>query len=267
MSDSTETAPQSIDLADLFCKIQQQLLAKQNLVRSVIPHPGTKGDASELNWLQLLRDYLPGRYQIEKAFVVDSLGTLSQQQDIVIFDRQYSPFILNESGAFYVPAESVYAVIEVKQELNREHIIYAADKAASVRGLHRTSASIQHAGGTYSPKKPFRIPAGIVTISCGWKESFGDSFAKVLTETAASEERQIDFGCVLDSGGFNVSYDASGEPTVRCSDPSFSVMHFLLNLFRTLQFLGTVPAIDVGDYLKWLEMDSGADACDAPDSL
>lgn len=141
-----ETAPahpQSIDLADLFCKLQEQLLAKQNLVRSAIQHPGTKGDASEVNWLQLLRDYLPSRYQIGKAFLVDSKGSLSQQQDIVVFDRQYSHFILNESGALYVPAESVYAVIEAKQDFNRDHVIYAADKAASVRSLHRTSAAIQ----------------------------------------------------------------------------------------------------------------------------
>jgi hypothetical protein len=260
MSEQLPTTPQSIDLADLFCKLQDQLLAKQNLVRSAIPHPGTKGDASEVNWLQLLRDYLPSRYQIEKAFLVDSVGTLSQQQDVVVFDRQYSPFILNESGALYVPAESVYAVIEVKQELNRDHVIYAADKAASVRSLHRTSTSIQHAGGTYPPKSPFRIPAGIVTVSCGWKDAFGEPFIKVLRETAASHERQIDFGCVLDSGGFSVSYNAAGEPTVSHSDASFAIMHFLLNLFRTLQFLGTVPAIDIVEYLRWLEQRECPDA-------
>jgi hypothetical protein len=263
MADFETAEPHTIDLADLFCKFQEQLLAKQNLVRSAIQHPGTKGDASELNWLDLLRDYLPIRYRIEKAFLVDSEGTLSQQQDIVIFDRQYSPFILNESGAFYVPAESVYAVIEAKQDLTREHVVYAGEKAASVRKLRRTSTSIYHAGGTHPPKEPFRIPAGIVTVSQGWKEPFGDSFMKVLTEQAAAEDRRLDFGCVLDSGGFMVAYDAAGEPTVSHSEPSFSVMHFLLNLFRTLQFLGTVPAIDVGEYLRWLEKKSCEDACAA----
>lgn len=127
MPEDLPTSAQSINLADLFSKLQEQLLAKQNLVRSAIPHPGTKGDASEVNWLELLRDYLPSRYQVEKAFLVDSQGALSQQQDVVIFDRHYSPFILNQSGALYVPAESVYAVIEAKQELNRDHVIYAAD--------------------------------------------------------------------------------------------------------------------------------------------
>lgn len=261
MAHSLPTEANSIDLAELFCRLQEQLLAKQNLIRDIVLHPGTKGDASELNWLELLRDYLPKRYRVEKAFLVDSKGTLSQQQDIVIFDRQYSPFILNESGAFYVPAESVYAIIEVKQEMNREHVIYAGEKAASVRSLYRTSAPIYHAGGTHPPKAPFRIPAGIVTVTSGWVEPFGNAFEKVLTEQAASADRQIDFGCVLDGGGFTVSYDASGIPTVTHSDPSFSIMHFLLGLFRTLQFLGTVPAIDIGAYLEWLEKNPCVTAC------
>ncbi len=262
MSDSLPTEAHSIDLADLFCRLQRQLLAKQNLIRDVVLHPGTKGDASELNWLELLRDYLPKRYRVEKAFLVDSNGTLSQQQDIVIFDRQYSPFILNESGAVYVPAESVYAIIEVKQELNRDHVIYAGEKAGSVRRLFRTSAPIYHAGGTHPPKAPFRIPAGVVTVTSGWVEPFGDAFNKVLLEQAASEDRRIDFGCVLDGGGFSVSYDASGIPTVSHSEPSYSIMHFLLGLFRTLQFLGTVPAIDIGAYLEWLEKKPCETACD-----
>lgn len=252
MTGDTPTEPKSIDLAEMFCSIQEGLLAKQNLVRTAIKHSGSKGDASEVNWIQLLRDYLPKRYCIEKAFLVDSKGVLSQQQDIVIFDQQYSPFLLNVSNAFYVPAESVYAVIEAKQELNRSHVIYAAEKAASVRGLHRTSVPIQSASGVLSAKPPFRIPAGIVTVSSEWKDPFGEPLTKVLTETAASEERQIDFGCVLDAGGFSVAYDASGTPTITQSDPSLAVMHFLLNLFKTLQFLGTVPAIDVGEYLNWL---------------
>jgi hypothetical protein len=42
-------------------------------------------------------------------------------------------------------------------------------------------------------------------------------------------------------------------------------MHFLLNLFRTLQFLGTVPAIDVFEYLRWVEKKDCPVVC--PDSL
>jgi uncharacterized protein DUF6602 len=63
--------------------------------RQSFGHPGTKGDASEAVWLQLLQEYLPMRYQAETAHVVDSTGAFSEQIDVVVFDRQYSPFIFN----------------------------------------------------------------------------------------------------------------------------------------------------------------------------
>jgi hypothetical protein len=65
--------------------------------------------------------------------------------------------LLNRDGVLYVPAESVYAIIEVKQELSRTYIKYAGDKIKSVRCLKRTSVPIPHAGGTYKPKPPDRI--------------------------------------------------------------------------------------------------------------
>jgi len=128
--------------------------AKLSLNKKILTHPVSKGNASELEWLSMLSSYLPTRYKVEKAFVIDSEGKVSDQIDIVIFDRHYSPFLLRQNGATYVPAESVYAVIEVKPTLNPASIRYTADKAASVRRLKRTSAPIVHAGGKIdTPKK------------------------------------------------------------------------------------------------------------------
>ena len=63
----------------------------------------------------MLDTYLPKRYQAAKAHVVDSLGNFSQQIDVVVFDRQYSPFIFTYENETIIPAESVYAVFEAKQ--------------------------------------------------------------------------------------------------------------------------------------------------------
>jgi hypothetical protein len=65
---------------------------------SVAPHPVAKGDASEKVWLTLLQNYLPQRYQAATAYVVDSVGKFSDQIDVVVFDRQYSPFIFLYEG-------------------------------------------------------------------------------------------------------------------------------------------------------------------------
>jgi hypothetical protein len=133
----------SVLLAGLHDDIQRKL----ETVRQSFAHPGTKGDASEKVWLELLETYLPKRYQAATAHVVDSKGVFSDQIDVVVFDRQYSPFIFHYQGQTIIPAESVYAVFEAKQAINATQVAYAQRKAASVRRLHRTSLPIPHAGG------------------------------------------------------------------------------------------------------------------------
>ena len=108
----------------------------------------------------MFNDHLPIRYRTEKSFVVDSKGRLSDQIDAVIFDGQYSPLVLNHAGLLYVPAESVYAVFEVKQTLSKAHVEYAGDKARSVRRLERTSVPIHHAGGVYPLELSLRLGVG-----------------------------------------------------------------------------------------------------------
>ena len=132
----------SIDLKQLFTNLQKQMLSRFKTIDDGIEHDTTKGDASELNWISMLRPYLPERYKIDKAFVIDSKENISEQQDIVIYDQYFSPSLFNQNETKYVPAESVYAIIEVKQNLNKEHVEYAGKKAASVRKLHRTSVSL-----------------------------------------------------------------------------------------------------------------------------
>jgi hypothetical protein len=100
--------------------------------------------------------------------------------DVVIFDRQYSPFLAKFKKSNYIPAESVYAVFEVKQDLSTEQIVYAGKKAASVRALHRTATVIQHAGGTFKPRTHFEILAGLLCHSTKWKTPFGIPFVKAL---------------------------------------------------------------------------------------
>src|SRR6266849_7397229 len=118
-------------LAGLHEDIQQRLA----IARKAIAHPGSKGDASELVWLDMLQKYLPKRYSAVKAHVVDSDGNFSDQIDVVIFDRQYSPFVFNFQEQLVVPSESVYAVFEANQTENVGLVTYAQEKAASVRRL------------------------------------------------------------------------------------------------------------------------------------
>lgn len=206
-----------VTVHQLFHGLQTELAARLTHNRAAIAHPSAKGDAAELDWKAMLAGYLPARYTVDKGFVLDSNGRISDQIDLIIYDRQYSPLLFNHAGARYVPAESVYAVFEVKQELTRGNFAYAKEKAASVRSLTRTSASIVHAGGRYDSAKVFEIQAGIVCLDSGWDPAFGRPFEETLTNSAASE--RINIGCALRHGGFDVTY----EPTRKThSSSSFS---------------------------------------------
>ena len=156
-------------LAGLHDDIEQRL----SIARKSFNHPGTKGDASENVWLQMLQTYLPQRYQAASAHVVDSLGKFSDQIDVVVFDRQYSPFIFKFEGQVVIPAESVYAVFEAKQLINAAQVGYAQDKVESVRKLTRTSLPIPHAGGTFPPKPLPYIIGGLVTFESEWNPPLG----------------------------------------------------------------------------------------------
>ena len=99
-----------IDLKDLFYDLQKQMIAKLSTNRSAISHPGTKGDASELNWIQWLKDYLPKRYCVDKAFIIDCDNNISDQIDVVIYDQQYTPFAFNQDSVIYTSRKRICSI-------------------------------------------------------------------------------------------------------------------------------------------------------------
>lgn len=233
-------------LAQLLAGLHDDIQQRLENVRKSFGHPGTKGDASEQVWLELLKTYLPQRYQAAKAHVVDSKGLFSEQIDVVVFDRQYSPFIFHYQGQTIVPAESVYAIFEAKQTIDAAEIEYARKKIASVRHLHRTSLPIPHAGGTYASKPQIPIYGGILAFESEWSPPMGPSLLKTLQESG--DEGRLNLGCIA-AHGFFYRDEAGGYAIVTGGKPATG---FLLKLISQLQFSGTVPMIDVQAYARWL---------------
>ena len=233
-------------LSRLLANVHDDIQHRLSVSRGAFGHSTTKGDASEAVWLELLQTYLPKRYQAEKAHIVDSNGDFSDQIDVVIFDRQYSPFIFSFEEQKVLAAESVYAVFEAKQSINAEQVNYAQDKIQSVRRLYRTSLPIPHAGGTYPPKALPHIIGGLLTFESDWKPPLGQSLLEALDKGLG--ERRLDIGCVAAHGMF--ACDAQGCHGV--SPHAKAATAFLLELIARLQSSATVPMIDVRAYAKWL---------------
>lgn len=230
-------------LAGLHDDIQGKLAA----ARKLLGHPVDKGDVSEAAWLELLSTYLPRRYSADRAYVVDSDGKFSEQLDVVIYDRQYSPFIFVMDRTKIIPAESVYAVFEAKQALNANQVAYAHKKISSVRVLKRTSMPVPHVSGVAEPKPLHHILGGLLTFECDWKPPLGEPLATALL--AGNSVEQIDLGCIaahghyvreLADGGY--TFTAEGKPATA----------FLFELIARLQALATVPMVDIRAYGRWL---------------
>jgi len=240
------------NLSTILAGLHEDIEQKLKTARKSFGHAPTKGDASEQVWLELLNSYLPKRYCAAKAHVVDSNGTFSQQIDVVVFDRQYSPFIFHYQEQKIIPAESVYAVFEAKQSISLGEVDYAHTKVGSVRALHRTSLPIPTANGLAKPKEPSHILGGLLTFESEWTPAMDGSLLNALGKGDTSNH--LDLGCVAAHGIFSRNEKGAYSITPE-SKPATS---FLFELIARLQAVATVPMMDIRAYGKWLE-DSASD--------
>jgi hypothetical protein len=241
---------QEWSLPILLKSLHDDVERKLCTVRECMAHPGTKGDASEDAWMELFKTYLPKRYEVEKAHIVDSKGRFSEQIDVVIFDRQYSPLIFHYQDKTIIPAESVYAVFEAKQAINAEQVKYAKQKIASVRRLGRTNLPVPHAGGTFLKPRPLLpIYGGLLTLETDWKVPMTTSLIKALNNRV-TPRNVLDMGCIAAHGYF--LKDANEKGCYNIVHGSKPATAFLFKLITMLQSRATVPMIDIEAYAKWL---------------
>ncbi len=229
--------------------MQQTMLKTQLEMSSVsITHSGTMGDVNEKHFIEIIKRYLPDRYAVDTGIVIDSDGQTSDQIDVVVFDNQYTPTLLDQQNHRFIPAESVYAVFEVKPRVDKTYLSYAGKKAESVRKLKRTSVPIAHVGGVYPAKSHFEIIAGIISTNIEWADNFGKAFAVAHSELTTMQK----LNCGLSVSGasfdtFNVDYSFTFGPSQN------ALIFFLFRFLQKLQSLGTVAAIDWNAYAEQLE--------------
>lgn len=230
-------------IAELFANQQQKLVAE---LFTPVGHGTTTGDTSENRWRELLRHFLPSRYRVGTGFAVDYLGSCSLQNDIVIYDEQYSPLLWTNDNAVYIPIESVYAVLEVKQTLDLDSFTAAKEKAQALRSLTATSAPITHLTGKTDIKPPIKPIAGLLTRRCAWSPPFGAPFTNAMCD--AGDDGQLDIGCALEGGAWVVPHDADFTATEFVGAEQ-ALVFLSMQLFNLLQALGTVPRMAIPTWL------------------
>lgn len=234
-------------LAGVLIGIERKLISDLKREAKESTHDGTLGDNCEQHWIQLLRNYFPDRYGVDKAFVIDSTGKTSDQQDIVIYDTQYTPAMYGHDRVQYFPREAVYAVLEAKPTVSKQHLDYAGDKAQSVQRLYCSSAPIINAGKNLPPRRTFPALTGLVALDATWKD--GLQSQRFLDNLPTDELRRLDFVITAESG----FYDGRDIESPEVLSGEGSLMRGLFRLLQALQQLGTVPAIDWSLYEEVLQ--------------
>jgi hypothetical protein len=231
---------------------EQRVLAELLRSSSRITHAGDRGEVNEQFFIDFLRAYLPNRYTVDKAIVIDSRGGVSHSIDVIIFDRQYTPTLLDNKKHRYVPAEAVYAVFECKPKIDKEYLEYAGKKVGSVRELFRTSVEIPSASGPLEAKPLLPIVGGILAAEVGWTDGLAKSFQD--NHQALVGNQKLDCGFAASGACFDVFSD---DESYTFGPPENALAFFAFRLLWKLQSMATVPAVDWLAYAETLSNPTG----------
>ena len=240
------------DLAEHWALVQKQMAGSLEAARHQ-NHAGSSGDASEYDWAEWFRHYLPSRYAVLKdACVIDCLGNLSQQIDVVIYDTHFTPRVWVHGEKAWVPSEAVYAVVECKAGLDKETVEAAAKKVASVRSMERRSKT--HTDNTCAVEKkaePKHILGILVADRSDWALPVGRPLTKALG--ALPEAGRLDLICAVGGAGVSIDWNDDGTPEALQVGGDLALIGFFSELVSALQVIGSVAPIDFDAYTDMLE--------------
>lgn len=225
--------------------IKTMFKTKQAVLESklsiLLEHPVTKGEHCESAWIDFFRSFLPSKYAVDKGFVFDSQGAVSDQIDIIIYDALYAPLIFGtEAGEKFITAESVYAVFDSKPKIDKGTLEYTNSKVASVSRLKRSSRGMINAGREVPPRELTHIIGGILAI---------DSVEPDTIRQHLNSFPCIDIGCAIQKTSF-VSYRDNDGTLIDAQFSTYdeSILAFFYIVLDLLYQLGTVAGIDIRDY-------------------
>ncbi|QGH30804.1 DUF6602 domain-containing protein [Kluyvera intermedia] len=97
-------------------------------------HQGVKGTVLEILVSQLFRPLLPADIGMGTGQIIDSYtGKMSNQIDIILYDKAILPPIIFDANTGLFPIESVLYTIEVKTTLNSKELTTAHESAKTIR--------------------------------------------------------------------------------------------------------------------------------------
>jgi hypothetical protein len=183
-------------------------------------HSGEKGQRRENALAEVLREFLPQKYGVASGEILTATDQVSKQMDIIIYDCLHSPTLADASDSKVIPAEAVYAVIEVKPNLKSARDMQAAlDNIASAKSLSRTAVVASHGGHRqhHGPKGNSPLLGAIFTYGDHWStERLGDEML-----SRCDKQPQMEWPDVICAGteGVVMWADKASTTSVQLCDP------------------------------------------------
>ena len=101
--------------------------------RNALIHPGEYGMYREQRFRSLLQSFLTRNYSVSDGFIISSVNNnVTTQCDVLVHNAFSMPLTDGGLGKFY-PVEDIYAIIEIKSDLDKPAFIKALRKLAEVK--------------------------------------------------------------------------------------------------------------------------------------
>ncbi len=140
-------------VTNYFQDVEYEMARKSEAIRRAFKrhHPSAGQNLEDIVG-KFLQDHLPRRFGVSTGFVISHNEQFSQQADLLVVDNQNNvPLYLDVSNKLW-PVEAVYALIEVKAELNKRSLQDSLKKGRAFKSLerryHETGRKKQHTGSS-----------------------------------------------------------------------------------------------------------------------
>jgi hypothetical protein len=189
-----------------------------------LDHPGEGGRAREEAIRRFLVGIVPPDFGIDTGFVIDAVGGVSRQVDVVIFRRQRAP-VLEIGGVKHFMVESVAAVVEIKAVVKAKKVLTSAlDNIGSVKDLDRTNEGRNRLVGAGAPVDPTLFQHQIWGAIVAGRSMKYSTCLNVLLDWMEPRPRRLWPNAYVDIHEFLIDYAYGigdvGPPTRRSSDPT-----------------------------------------------
>jgi len=230
-----------------------------------ITHRESKGRARENVVKHFLKNYLPPALGIESGEIVSSDGGVSKQMDIVIFDKLHCPIFIREDEVHIFPIESVYAVIEVKSNLDRPKLEDCVEKIKSVKELPK-KAYVEQNGAIipttdlYGKKFRYFPTLGFVFAFDSIKiDTLRQKLDELNREKNIKLEHRVDSVCILNKGIITnrtidekINHTPEPESKLVSIETENSLLLFYALLMEVLNQTW-MPPVRILEYIKEIE--------------